>query len=233
MIYFNGTALERVAPVMVEDIRISPIQRTVTARQRPVIGGADFVRVRDGARTVTINFGLPVDDPDARQAALVAISRWAATDQEGRLVLPHKDGKFLSCICTNLQEPSMRQWWESRLNIIFTTYDNPYFTSIAERAVGCGTQLVTGGDAMPLMRIEATLIDESSDLTYSNGAQTMSFTGVPAGELVIDLNRQTATLDGDSIMDKYVFGGDFITPRIGAQTITGTGTVLWRERWIG
>ena len=233
MIWFNGQALERVAPVMVEDIRIGPIQRTVTARQRPIIGGADFVRVRDGGRTVTITFGLLVDDTDARQNALMAISRWAASDTEKRLIVPHRDGKFLSCICTNLQEPSMRQWWESRLSIVFSTYDNPYFTSIAERAVGCGTQLVTGGDAVPLMRIEATLIDESSNLIYSNGTQTMQFSGVPAGDLVIDLNRQTATLDGDSIMDKFVFGGDFITPRVGSQTITGTGTVLWRERWVG
>ena len=233
MIYFNGTALERVAPVMVEDIRIAPVERTMTARERPIRPGAQFVRTKDGGRSVTISFGLLIDDRDARQSALMAIARWAGSEQEGRLILPHRNGQFLSCICTKLPEPSMRQWWESNLSITFTTYDNPFFTSVAERAVGCGTQLVTGGDAMPLMRIEATLIDESSNLSYSNGTQTMQFSGVPAGDLVIDLNRQTATLDGDSIMDKFVFGGDFITPRVGAQTITGTGTVLWRERWVG
>lgn len=233
MIYYNGVALESVAPVMVEDIRVSPIQRTVTARQRPIIGGADFVRVRDGSRTVTISFGIPVDDIDARQRAVEAVTKWAATQGEKNLVLPYKQGKFLSCICTNLMEPSTRQWWESRLSIVFTTFDNPYFTDVAERAVACGTQLVTSGDAPPLMRITATLVNESNDLTYTDADKTMSFAGVPAGDLVIDLNRQTASVDGQSIMGHYVFGSDFIIPRAGAMLITGTGTVQWRERWQG
>jgi hypothetical protein len=49
MIVFNGTALESVAPVMIEDIRISPISLGVTARERPVRFGADFVRMTGGA----------------------------------------------------------------------------------------------------------------------------------------------------------------------------------------
>ena len=70
-------------------------------------------------------------------------------------------------------------------------------------------------------------------LTYSEGGRTMSFAEVPAGELEIDLNRQTASVDGASIMEHYVFGSDFILPHAGAMLIAGTGTVQWRERWIG
>lgn len=233
MIYFNGVALESVAPVMVEDIRIAPVQRTVTAADRPIMPGAQFVRVKDGGRSVVISFGIPTEDTDARQMALEAVARWAGYRQEGRLVLPHKEGRFLSCICTQMSEPSMRQWWESRLSVTFTTFDNPYFTSVSERAVACGTQLVTSGDAPPLMRITATLVNESNDLSFSDGTNTMSFAGVPAGELEIDLNRQTAAVDGASIMEHYVFGSDFIAPHAGAMLITGAGTVQWRERWIG
>lgn len=232
MIYFNGTALESVAPVMVEDIRVSPVERSVTARPRPIAAGSEYVRMVYGTRTVTITFGLLTQDIDTRQNQLAAIARWAAAETEKPLVLPHRPDAFLNCVCTALPDPSMRQWWESRLAITFTAYDDPFFTASSEKACSCGEQLITAGDTLPLMRIAATLINESNNLTYSNGAESMSFAGVPAGELVIDLNRQTATVDGVSVMDKYVFGSTFVRPRIGAQTIQGAGTVMWRERWL-
>jgi hypothetical protein len=51
---------------------------------------------------------------------------------------------------------------------------------------------------------------------------------------VIDLNRQTAAVGGVSIMQYWpLTGASFIIPKTGAMTITGTGTVKWRERWQG
>ena len=52
MIYFNDVALESVAPVRIEDVRISPIERDVVARARAIEPGSFFVRSRDGTRTV-------------------------------------------------------------------------------------------------------------------------------------------------------------------------------------
>jgi hypothetical protein len=49
--------------------------------------------------------------------------------------------------------------------------------------------------------------------------------------MVIDLNAQTAQVGNTSIMQYYQPSGSFIIPRTGAQTITGTGTVKYRERW--
>ena len=59
----------------------------------------------------------------------------------------------------------------------------------------------------------------------------MTFSTIPAGDLVIDLNAQTAAVGGSSIMSGYSFASSWLAPRLGAQTITGTGTVYWRERW--
>lgn len=231
MIVFNGVALEQVAPVKVVDILVSPIQMTAVARQRPVTWGADFVRMSGGGRTVSIEFALLTDNRDVRQAQLQEITRWARSDTPGRLEIPNRRGVYLEAICTALPEPSLRQWWESKLRIVFTTYDNPYFTSSTERSVACGTPFIALGDAPPLMRVERTLSGAASNQTYGNGSESMTFSTIPAGEMVIDLNRQTAAVGTTNIMQYYAFGSSFLIPRAGTQTITGTGTVKWRERW--
>ena len=232
MITFNGVALEQVAPVKIVDIRVSPIQMTATARQRPVTWGADFVRMGGGSRTVAIEFALLTDDRETRQAQLAAITSWARSDAPGKLMLPNRRGVSLEAICTALPEPSLRQWWESKLRIVFTTYDNPYWTSVGEKSVACGTAFAVLGDAPPLMRIENTFSSAASNQSYSNGSETMTFSTIPAGNLVIDLNRQTAAVGTSSIMSYYAFASSFIIPKTGSQTITGTGTVKWRERWL-
>lgn len=231
MITFNGMALEQVAPVKIVDIRVSPIAMTPVARQRPVTWGADFVRMGGGSRTVAIEFALLTDDRDTRQNQLAAVTSWARSDKPGKLMLPNRRGAYLEVICTALPEPSLRQWWESKLRIVFTTYDNPYWTSVAEKSVACGTAFTVLGDAPPLMRIERTLSAAASNQAYSNGTETMTFSSIPAGNMVIDLNRQTATVGNTSIMQYYTFTSSFIIPHKGTQTITGTGTVKWRERW--
>jgi hypothetical protein len=59
----------------------------------------------------------------------------------------------------------------------------------------------------------------------------MTFSTIPAGNMVIDLNNQTARVGSTSIMNYYQASGSFIIPRTGVQTITGTGTVVYRERF--
>lgn len=128
--------------------------------------------------------------------------------------------------------PSVRQWWESKLRLVFTCFDDPYWISKAEKSVACGTQFVAHGDAPPLMRIERTVSGSvASNQTYSNGVQSMTFSTIPVGDMVIDLNRQTAAVGNSSIMQYYQASGSFIIPRTGVQTITGTGTVKYRERY--
>lgn len=231
MITFRGTALESVAPVKIVDVLVSPIQMTATARQRPVTWGADFVRMTGGSRTVSITFALLTKDRGTRQNQLLAITRWARSDAPGRLTVPDHDGVYLEAICTGLPEPSLRQWWESKLRITFTTMGNPYWTSIAEKSCACGTAFTVLGDAPPLMQIRHTFSASASNVAYSDGTHTMTFSTIAAGNMVIDLNRQTAAVGTSSIMSAYAFGGAFIPPVTGAQTITGTGTVYWRERW--
>ena len=229
MIYFHGIALESVAPVMIEDIRISPIIQAPVARDRPLNAGQTFIRTHEGTRSVCITFAIMEQNPDTRQRYIEAVTAWALTEAPAAMQLPNHTGKLLDVLCTGLPEPSTRQWWESRLNLNFTAFD-PYFYDITEKSAACGSAFTVLGNAPPKMRITYTL-SAQGDLTYSDGTNTMAFTSVPAGDLTIDLNKQTARVGSTSIMSCLSFASRFIIPKTGAQTITGSGTVRWRERW--
>lgn len=231
MIIFNGVDLETVAPVKIDDIRVSPISTTPTVRQR--IGfGQDFVRMTGSNRTIAITFALLIQDRNERYQYLEAIKEWARPYEECMLQLPMYDGKHFDCRCTGYPEPSYRQWWESKLRLTFTTYDNPYLTSDDEIRARCGLPFSIGGTAPPLMQIVRDVQSDVANQTYSANDQSMFFTLIPAGHLEIDLNRETAQVSGASIMQYFQFPSQFIKPVTGNILIAGNGTVIYRERWV-
>ena len=232
MIVFNGVSIESVAPVKIDDISVSRIALNPVARQRAIRFGADFVRMGGGERKITVSFAVLERNPVVRHEMLMNISQWAKTDAEYMLELPVDANKALYCVCTAKPEPSIRKWWENKLQLQFTCYANPYWTNKSEKSVSCGTAFNVLGDALPLMRIERTVSGSAaSNQSYSNSAETMTFSTIPVGDMVIDLNRQTAVVGSSSIMQYYQPSGRFIVPRIGTQTISGTGTVKYKERW--
>lgn len=238
MIVFDGMSLEAIAGVIVKDIQIGQIEYYPITRPRAIRAGSEFILNRPGTRNVVITFSLLYEDIMSRQANLMAVSQWAKTDKEYKLELPGYPNRFLKAVCTRKPEASMRQWWESRLQIVFTCYDDPYWNSGKERTVNCGKEFYVGGDAVPLMRIERNLLSDASDQSYTLDDKTISFSAIPAGQMKIDLNRQTAIVKPSlqispeiNIMQYYNINGKFLIPRTGTQIITGTGTIKYRERW--
>ena len=231
MIVYDGKSLDSVAKVKIDDIYVSAISYEPVSRPRAIRGGADFVRNRCGTRTVTITFALLDDNKVSRQAQLMAVSEWAKTDKEYQLDLPGHPNHYLMCVCTSKPEPSLRQWWESKLRLVFTCFDNPYWNSIKEKSVACGSTFFALGDAPPLMRIERTVAGAVTDQSYSIGSNVMTFSDIPAGAMVIDLNRQTAVVGTTNIMQYYNVNSRFPVPVCGAMVVGGTGTVYYRERW--
>ena len=232
MIFFDGVSLDSVANVKIEDVRVNPIQYDDVTRVRAVSPGSVFVRSRAGTRTVAINFALPNDQMNIRQAALLAISQWAKTDKEYKLGLPGHPEHYLMAVCTSKPEPSLRMWWEAKLRLVFTCFSNPFWNALAEKSVACGTQFNVLGDAPPLMRIERTVSGSAaSNQSYALDGRTMTFSSIPVGDMNINLNDQTAVVGSSDIMQYYNINSKFLIPRTGVQTITGTGTVKFRERW--
>ena len=231
MIVFDDADIRSVADVKIEDIRVSPVEYNDVTRPRAISPGSVFVRERIGTRSVAVTFAVLTQNRLQRQAELMGISQWAKTDKEYKLLLPNYPEHYLMAVCTAKPEPSLRQWWESKLRLVFTCYDNPFWNSISEKSASCGTAFMVMGDAPPLMRIERTLSGEASDQSYALDGNTMTFSTIPAGDMTIDLNRQTAAVGTTDIMQYYNVNSKFLIPRTGSQTITGTGTVKYRERW--
>lgn len=233
MILFNGVDLTETIPVKIDEIMVSPIALNPVARQRAIQFGAEFVRMGGGTRTVTITFAMLELDRAERERQMQALRDWANIGKEYTLELPEFVNKHLECAVTSLPDHSYRKWWENKLKLVFTCFDNPYWTSNDLIEVPCGNVFSIGGSAPPLMTIETRRTVKQTNQTYSNGTDSMTFTQIPAGNMVIDLNRQTAAIGNISIMNYYNPLSTWIVPKVGAnQIITGTGTVKYRERWL-
>lgn len=233
MILFNGVDLTETIPVKIDEIMVSPIALNPVARQRAIQFGAEFVRMGGGTRTVTITFAMLELDRAERERQMQVLRDWANIGKEYTLELPEFVNKHLECAVTSLPDHSYRKWWENKLKLVFTCFDNPYWTSNDLIEVPCGNVFSIGGSAPPLMTIETRRTVKQTNQTYSNGTDSMTFTQIPAGNMVIDLNRQTAAIGNISIMNYYNPLSTWIVPKVGAnQIITGTGTVKYRERWL-
>ena len=247
MIVYDGIALEDIAPVKVEDIRVSPVEMNPTTRARAIFPGSEFVRMRYGTRTVSITFAVQVENLLSRQAALLAISQWAKSDKAYRLELPHQVDKYLECVCTSKPEPSLRQWWEAKLRLVFTCYDNPFWTSKVEKSVAVNTNFYVFGDAPPLMRIERDVTSAvSATQRYEISDRYLRLSALPVGKMVIDLNKQTITNTASNVTSSIIsnvivanntYKSSFPIPETGNTRVTantsgsGTSTVYYRERW--
>lgn len=231
MIIFNGVDLEDIAPIKIEDIKVSEMDAQPESRQNVGIGQT-FIRMTGGQRKIVVTFALLIMDKDERFQYLQAIKEWARPWEECPLIVPQDESKHFDCRCTEYPEPSYRQWWESKLRLVFTTFENPYWTSNDEIRAATNEQFTIGGTAPPLMRIERKLTSKVANQTYSANGQSMFFSQIPAGQLKIDLNRQTAEVGGSSIMQYFGKTGRFILPVTGNITITGNGTIIYRERWV-
>jgi hypothetical protein len=235
MIVFDGVSLDSIAKCMIEDVRVSPIAYDEINRPRAIRGGSDFVRSRAGTRTIAVTFALLDDNQINRQKSLMAISQWAKNDKEYKLELPGHPEHYLMAVCSDKPEPSLRQWWESKLRLVFTCYDNPFWNAKSEKSIGCGTVFSVLGDAPPLMRIERTLSSSASNQSYTMDGRTMTFSSIPAGDMVIDLDNQLAWVKSGNnitnIMPYYNVNSKFLIPKTGICSVSGTGTVKYRERW--
>lgn len=233
MIKFNNVELTDIAPVKIEDINVSNIQLNPVARQRPIQFGSEFVRMSGGTRSVTVSLAVLEIDRNERERFMQEIRNWANIGKEFTLELPEFEGRHLECAVTQLPDYSYRKWWENKLKIVFTCFNNPFWTSNDVIEVQCGTTFSIGGSAPPLMTIEKNGIVATSNQSYSDSKNTITFSTIPAGRAVIDLNKQTAAIGNASFMRYYVPTSTWIVPKVGAyQKITGTGVVKYRERWV-
>lgn len=235
MVEYNGVTLESVAPVRIIDIVLSPPAVTVTAQSHALTDGARFVRCKRGERTVTITFALLTEDYAARRAQLAAITAWASSSALAPLSIITEPGGYLQAICTAYPAQSGRQFWEV-LTLTFTAYD-PRFIGCVEYTLPVLRPVIVAHNEPPLMRIEQDITTSISSPSWALEDSKLQLSGaVGVGRLVIDFERQTITLNGQSIMNQFTIDSRFFVLKQGANTVICTGgaggTLYWRERWI-
>lgn len=230
MIIFNGIDLASVADIKIEDINVGPIQESPVVSERAIRAGAEFVRGHKGIRSVVITFQVKEENQVVRSEYITNITAWAQSEKPAMLELPNHPDKYLMAYCTGFPDPSLRQWWQI-LRLTFTCFD-PYWVSKAEKSASCGSDFVVLGDAPPMMKIERTVSGSAvSNQSYGLNGNTITFSSIPVGNMVIDLEKQTAVSGSTDIMQYYNVNSKFLVPKVGSQNVTGTGTVKWRERW--
>ncbi len=234
MIVYRGISITDVAPVNIADIVVGTVKRNAVTSERPLKPGVNFVRITDNIRTVAITIADLTNDEETRLAEIDAINAWAAGDEPGRLVLPYRGGKYLDAVCTQYIEPSYRQWWETKLKLVFTAYD-PYFNAPAENSVTLGTDARIAGSAEPLVRIVTTLAESTASLAWTDGTKTLTLSGtIPAGNVTVDLNKQTIKdMDGNSLSSLLTLASRFPDiKKVMNITSAAGGTLYWRERYV-
>lgn len=230
MLSFNGVDIASVAPIEILNVTIGGAGISTDVRERPDSDGSYFVRRRAQSREITVTFVLPVDVTATRDSYADAVIAWCKSTQPAALIVPNRSGAHLLAVCTKYPDFSERDFGEE-LEMIFTAYD-PCWVSDTEKSAACGASFTVLHTEPPTVRIERTL-SAQADVTYTlDGVKTFTLAGVGAGLLVIDLNRKTATLNGSSVLYKLALASDIFDLPVGAHTITGTGTVYWRERWM-
>ena len=233
MIQYNGVDLLDLVPIKIDDIVVSPIQLAPVVRPRAIKWGSDFVRMSGGTRKVTVTFALLEMETAEREAFMQTLRDWAKTDKEYVINVPQSDTRHLEGVVTQLPDYSLRKWWENKIVLEFTCFNNPYWTSNELVEVPCGTVFAVGGSAPPIMTLERNG-GKLTNQKYESRKASMLFSQIPAGGMVIDLNRETAAIGKASIMQYYnPASSSWIVPEVGAnQLITGNGTVKYRERWV-
>lgn len=235
MIVYRGITITDIAPVEIADIVVQTVKRSAVTRARPLQPGVEFVRITDQQRTINITLADLTNDPETRISEIEAINAWAAGDEPGRLVLPYCDGKYFEAVCTQYVEPSYRQWWETKLKLVFTAF-NPYYNAPAENQMALGSTARITGSAEPLVRIETVLESSASGLSWTDGTNTLTLTGgtIPEGTVTVDLNRQTIMhSNGTSLSSMLTLASRF--PQIKKVmniTCASGGTLIWRERYV-
>ena len=235
MIVYRGINITDIAPVDIADIVVQTVKRSAVTRARPLQPGTEFVRITDQQRVINITLADLTNDMESRISEIEAINAWAAGDEPGKLVLPYCDGKYFDAVCTQYIEPSFRQWWETKLKLVFTAYD-PYYNAPAENHLALGNAARITGSAEPLVRIETVLESSASGLAWTDGTNTLTLTGgtIPAGTVTVDLNRQTIMHSNGTSLSSMLTLASRFPPIKKVMEITSAsgGTLIWRERYV-
>lgn len=233
-IYFNEIQMQTVAPVKIIDIVIGAPEVLTVAKERPLRDGALYVRRTRGTRSIGITFTLLEQNPAQRRQYIHALTEWAQSQTPQKLRLCTEPLGYLNAVCTSYPTQSSNEYWEP-LKMTFTAFD-PYFHGPEIVQAVNMPVLVKSSDA-PSIKIVQQINSPLTNPAWTMNAESLTLVGtVGVGELIIDFDKQTITLNGASLMSQLTIGSVFFDLQQGSNVIStsnGAGGVLTiQERWV-
>jgi phage-related protein len=229
MIRFNNIALESIVPFLRNTISVSPPKVDLTWQDKTLAHGSRFMRRRYEPREIKIDIYLPIVSAEQRAHFINLIYGWVNYDEPMPLELPNIPGKYIMASAEKLPDPTTREWWE-KLSITFIAGD-PFFIDSSYSAATNGTVFAVYGDSVA----SAYIIESGVSINPSwvlDGDKSISLDGAFIGTMKIDLDDNMVYLDDISQMEYVTLASRFFELVPGIHTITGAGTLYYKQRWL-
>lgn len=204
-------------------------------------GGSFLVGLRAQSPTVSMTLRAYGDSSRRRESAR-ALASWLAVDGPRELAFGD-DGGLCYIAVPDGTADSERLYWQEAVTVSFLV---PEPVMLGDRMTatvpsGATASVGVGGTAPARPTIEATgaVRDSSTGLWGVRDAGSGSFVRVSiptasASSVVIDCERRTATVNGQSAL--VTLDSDWLELAPGAHALavdgTGAATLTWRERWL-
>lgn len=186
-----------------------------------------------GNRAVQITLVMESGTVAENVAKLGELYTWLQADEPKPLYLPDVTGAYLLAECDTYPPMDLNKPAEE-FEIAFTCH-RPEFISVTEYSAAMNSRFTIGGSLPTWLTIKQTITSGLTNpmWTLSTGEIIQLSGDVDAGELVIDCEKEIATLDGVSITDQVTLESELglcLAPD--SYQIIGSsgagGTVYWR-----
>lgn len=169
----------------------------IPARRGLIRAGGKF-----GNRTVQISLVMQNGTNIENIAKIGELYAWLQTDEPKPLYLPDMTGSYLLAECDTYPPLDLNNSAKA-FDIAFTCH-RPEFISATEYSAEVNSRFTIGGGLPIWPTIKQTIASTITDpmWTLSTGEIIQISGDVDVGELVIDCEKETATLDGVSITDQ-------------------------------
>lgn len=231
---FNEKDIEEVSSgIRILDVIVGAPAIEIETIKPAAADGVIFTRQKYGTRPVDVLFAVVEENPIRRRNIFDALAVWSHSREEKKITIQNYAG-FLMGICSSFPPVSIRNYGEI-LTISFRC-SNPFFDTVSWNAVPYGTPFINTGFPSMSWKIKQTITDTLTNPTWDFGNEQIAFSVLTPGELEIDGQKQTATLNGNSVLPALLLGSRFFTIQPGQNTLDvqngAGGTFYWRKRWI-
>ena len=225
---------------LVTDVERSWPSLSASTTDNPA-GGSFLVGLRPQSPTVSMTLRAYGDSSRRREAAR-ALASWLAVDGPRELAFGD-DGGLCYMAVPDGSADSKRLYWQEAVAISFLVPEPVMLGDRMTATVPSGATASVGvggtAPARPVIEASAAVRDSSTGLWGVRDAGSGSFVRVSiptasASSVIIDCERRTATVNGQSAL--VTLDSDWLELAPGAHSLavdgTGAATLTWRERWL-